>query len=96
MQLNKNLLNINYNDIKNRPITYVSWNNTITFDLQIGRQAIVVDGVYGVLLLWNPLDKLNSAVIFGNNTYDISRASNNTTITISKSGNTTWTAFVII
>ena len=96
MKLNNKLLKINHSEILNKPITYVSWGNSITFDIPKGRQAIVLDGVDGVLLLWNPTDKLNSAVIYGNNTYDISRASNNTTITISKGRNITWTAYVFI
>lgn len=96
MKLNNKLLKINHSEILNKPITYVSWGNSITFDIPRGRQAIVLDGNYGFLFLWNPADKVNSAVIYGNNTYNVSRASNNTTITISRGSNTTWTAFVFI
>lgn len=96
MKLNNKLLKINHSEILNKPITYVSWGSSITFDIPKGRQAIVLDGTYGFLLIWNPADKVNSAVIYGNNTYNVSRASNNTTITISRGSNTTWTAFVFI
>ena len=96
MKLNNKLLKINHSEILNKPITYVAWGTSITFDIPEGRQAIVLDGIYGVLLIWNPPDQVNSAVIYGNSTYNVSRASNNTTITISISRNASWTAYVFI
>lgn len=96
MKLNNKLLKINHSEILNKPITYVSWGTSITFDIPRGRQALVLDGTDGVLLIWNPADKVNSAVIYGNSTYNVSRDSNNTTITISRGSKTTWTAYVFI
>ena len=95
MKINDKLLNIDYNEIKNKPIIYEGWSQSVSFELPSGRQAIVMDGIYGVLLIWNPPDKVNSAVIYGNNIYNVSRASNNTTITVSKSENATWSVFIL-
>ena len=97
MKLNNKLLKINHSEILNKPITNVSWRNSITFDIPIGRQAIVMCTNVAVILLWNPIDKLNTAMLYGDaNTFTITRATNNTTITVSRSGNATWTAFVFI
>ena len=96
MKLNNKLLKITHNEILNKPIYYRAWETSITFDIPTGRQALVLDGNYGVLLIWNPADKVNSAVIYGNNTYNVSRDANNTTVTVSKNENGTWSAFVFM
>ena len=97
MKLNNKLLKITHNEILNKPIYYRAWGNSITFDIPTGRQALVLDGHYGVVILWNPPDQLNSATIYGGaTTYNVSRAANNTTVTVSKNGNGTWSAFVFM
>ena len=96
MKINNKLLKITHNEILNKPIYYRAWGNSITFDIPIGRQALVLDGNYGVLLIWNPADKVNSVVIYGNNIYNVSRDANNTTVTVSKNENGSWSAFVFM
>ncbi len=97
MKLNNKLLKINHSEILNKPITYVSWGNSITFDIPKGRHALLMCMNSGVILLWNPADRLNTAMLLGDaSTFTITRASNNTTITVSKSGSGTWTAYVFI
>lgn len=96
MKLNNKLLKITHNEILNKPIYYRGWGNSITFDIPTGRQALVLDGNYGVLLLWNPPDRVNSATIYGTKTYNVSRDANNTTVTVSKNENGTWSAFVFM
>ena len=91
------MLNINYNDIKSRPITYIGWATSITFSIPTGRQALVICNNSAVILLWNPPDNFNSAMLYGDaNLFTITRASNKTTFTVSRSSNSTWTAFVLI
>ena len=96
MKLNNKLLKITHNEILNKPIYYRAWGTSITFDIPTGRQALVLDGHYGVLLIWNPLDHINSATIYGTKTYNVSRDANNTTVTVSKNENGTWSAFVFM
>lgn len=97
MKLNNKLLKVSHSEILNKPIYYRGWGTSITFDIPSGRQALVVDGRSGLLLLWNPPDQINSATIYGGaTTYNVSRAANNTTVTVSKNGNATWSAFVFM
>ena len=96
MKINSRLLNIDYNEINNKPITYVAWSQSVSFELPIGRQALVLCNSAGVLLIWNPADKINWDAVFGNSgNFNVSRASNNTTITVSRSGNATWSVFIL-
>ena len=84
-----------YNDLTNKPIIYEAWSQSVSFELPTGRQALVLDGFYGLLLIWNPPDRVNSVVIYGDNIYNVSRASNNTTITISRDRNATWSVLIL-
>lgn len=94
--LNDKLLNIDYNEIKNKPIIYKAWSQSVSFELPIGRQALVLCNAEGVLLIWNPADRINWNAVFGDSEiFNVSRASNNTTITVSRSGNASWSAFIL-
>ena len=83
----------------NKPMIYDAWNNSISFELPIGRQSLVIvnSNSNAVLLLWNPDDRLNSSAILGDiSMFNITRASNKTTITVTRtSGNATWTVLVL-
>lgn len=97
MKLNNKLLKINHSEILNKPITYVAWGNQITFDIPLGRQALLICMNTAVILLWNPPDRLNTAMLYGDgNSFTITRATNNTTITVLRSENASWTAYVFI
>lgn len=83
----------------NKSMIYNAWSNSISFELSIGRQALVLvnSDTNAVLLLWNPSDRLNSSAIFGDiSAFNITRNSNETTITVTRtSGNATWTVLVL-
>lgn len=83
----------------NKSMIYSAWSNSISFELSIGRQALVLvnSDTNAVLFLWNPSDRLNSSAIFGDiSAFNITRNSNETTITVTRtSGNATWTVLVL-
>lgn len=101
----KNVVNANadnLNKIENQLqniVIYEGWSQSVSFELPIGRHALVLSSSAsaGVLLIWNPPDKVNWNAVFGDSgDFNVSRASNNTTITISrKSGNATWSVFIL-
>jgi hypothetical protein len=74
---------------------YVSgWTSTITFTLPAGHIALVMSAQSALYQLWNPDDKLNVNAITGND-LSFTRAADKTTITGTRSGNTTWTILVL-
>ena len=98
----KNVVNANddaINEINNKLLNiviYEGWSQSVSFELPIGRQALVLCNAVGVLLIWNPANKTNWGAVFGNSgDFNVSRASNNTTITVSRSGNATWSVFIL-
>ena len=97
MKLNNKLLKITHNEILNKPLYYRAWGNSITFDIPTGRQALVLVNTTGAILVWNPQDNINTSFIYGNSTgFTITRASNNTTVTISSNSNATWSVYVFM
>ena len=75
---------------------YSSWSNSITFELEVGHLVLVIDANYGLLQLWNPADRLNVAAIYGDiNNYNITRANDGKTITITKNGNSSWGIIIV-
>lgn len=86
----------NLNEINDKLI-YEAWNQSVSFELPIGRQALVFCSALGVLLIWNPADNINWKAVSGESgDFNVSRASNNTTITVSRrSGYATWSVFIL-
>ena len=95
----KNVVNANDDAINeiNDKLIYEAWNQSVSFELPIGRQALVLCSALGVLLIWNPADNINWNAVSGDSgDFNVSRASNNTTITVSRrSGYATWSAFIL-
>ena len=97
MKINNKLLKINHSEILNKPLYYRGWDTSITFDIPIGRQALVCVNAMALIMVWNPADTFHTVFIYGNSTgFTTTRASNNTTITISRNGNASWSVYVFI
>ena len=71
-----------------------SWSTSITFTLPAGHIALVMSAQSSLYQLWNPDDQLQIHAITGSD-LSFSRGSDKTTITGTRSGNTTWTVLVL-
>lgn len=70
------------------------WTSSMTFTLPAGHIALVMSAQSSLYQLWNPDDKLNVNAITGSD-LSFTRAADKTTITGTRSGNTTWTILVL-
>lgn len=100
MKINNKLLKINHSEILNKPIYYQAWGMSITFNVPIGRQAIVIVSMNDFFIVWNPPDNVGWKFISAQQyQYSITRDANNTTkITITKTagGNSTFSVIVLV
>lgn len=75
-------------------VYYSGWSTSITFTLPAGHIALVMSMEGSLYQLWNPEDQLHVHTISGND-LSFSRATDKTTITGTRSGNTTWAILVL-
>ena len=73
---------------------YSAWSTSITFTLPAGHMALVMSAQSSLYQLWNPDDQIQVHAITGND-LSFTRAADKTTITGTRSGNTTWTILVL-
>lgn len=70
------------------------WTSSMTFTLPAGHIALVMSAQSSLYQLWNPDDRLNVNAITGSD-LSFTRAADKTTITGTRSGNTTWAILVL-
>ena len=75
-------------------VYYSGWSTSITFTIPAGHIALVMSMEGSLYQLWNPDDQIHVHAISGND-LSFSRATDKTTITGTRSGNTTWTILVL-
>lgn len=88
----------NINDINTKlgalRVYLSGWTSSMTFTLPSGHIALVMSAQSSLYQLWNPDDKLNVNAITGSD-LSFTRAADKTTITGTRSGNTTWAILVL-
>lgn len=73
---------------------YTAWGNSITFNLPLGRHAILMRSQNTFYTVWNTDTAIEWAIVFGSGVSITRDSSDKTQITASKSDNATWTVVV--
>lgn len=73
---------------------YTAWGNSITFNVPLGRNAIMLVSATAMYQIWNPNDQVNAQAIYGSGVSFTRDSTDTTKITGTRSGNATWTVVV--
>lgn len=73
---------------------YTAWGNSITFNVPLGRHAIMLVSASAMYQIWNPNDQVNAQAIYGSGVSFTRDSTDTTKITGTRSGNATWTVVV--
>ena len=97
----KNVVNSNDDDIialqnktTNFQTYYTAWGTSITFNLPIGRHAILMRSQNTFYTVWNTNSAIEWAIVFGSGVSITRDSSDNTKITATKTDDATWTVVV--